>query len=208
MSALMNLNPVTIGVPVVYESYYKFDTNKVLQKAISIANLVSNFKKFDDFLELGNGGTTASEKNKGPHTWPELFNFNNWVLSCANQILRSWGYSYDKIAITDSWVNCHLNGGWTNFHTHQNTHLSLVAYITAPENSGDLLMIDPLENHWMGYPTDMNLNIIEGQPIKVSDNKVIFFAPFLRHGTQRNQTNNARWVISMNISTFKNEIIN
>jgi hypothetical protein len=52
----------------------------------------------------------------------------------------------------------------------------------------------------MGYNTTRNYEIPTGQPIAVEDNKVLVFAPFIRHATEKSNSDEERWVISMNIS--------
>ncbi len=193
-----NLKPLNIGVPLLYESYYPFDTDMLLNKFRDLFSTI-DYKNYNDFLELGESGTSAKIKNQGPHTWVEMHDFNGWATNHAASILNGWGFKFNQLKIDNSWVNCHWPGGWTNFHTHPFSNLSLVAYINAPEKSGNLLMIDPMENHWHGFPTSRNMEIVGGQPIPIEKNKVIFFAPFLRHGTEKNRSDQERWVISMNI---------
>ena len=193
------LKPLNIGVPLLYESYYPFNTNVMLNKSQNLFSTI-DYKKYNDFLELGESGTSAITKNEGPHTWVEMSDFNYWATNHAANILNQWGFKFNQLKIDSSWVNCHWPGGWTNFHTHSFSNLSLVAYINAPEKSGNLLIIDPMENHWHGFPTSRNMRMGDGQPIPVEKNKVIFFAPFLRHGTEKNMSDQERWVISMNIS--------
>lgn len=196
------LTPMNIGVPLIYEGYYVFDKPAVLKKANEFISGLSEFENLGD-LELGDAGSSASEKQKGPHTWPELQGFVEWSYQQANKILQEWGFYFDGLLITDSWMNRHRKGGWTNYHTHQLSDIVLAAYVSAPPNSGNLIMVDPLENHWMGFPTSRNFSIQNGFPIPVKDNKVVFFAPFLRHATQKSETDEERWVISMNISTIR-----
>jgi uncharacterized protein (TIGR02466 family) len=198
-----NLKPIDISVPLVFESSYQFDTENIISKAQFFSSNISDFKSdYQDVLEIGDAGTTAFCKKQGPHTWPEFEDFNQWVGYQANNILLRWGYDVDSVVITDSWFNQHKKGGWTNFHTHSGSHLVLAAYVSAPSGTGDLKIIDPLEHYWSGYPTDINLKIAKGFNIKTETNKVVFFAPFLRHGTGVNETENDRWVLSMNISCF------
>lgn len=203
-----DLNPIHLGVPLVFESNYKFDTDAVINRALQYSSNTPHFKSgMDDVLEIGNAGTTALDKRVGPHTWPEFEDFNQWVGYQASKIFECWRYDVDSIAITSSWFNQHKKGGWTNFHLHPGAHLVMAAYVSAPPGSGDLKIIDPLEHHWSGFPTSINEDNTQGISIKAETNKVVFFAPFLRHGTGINQTDHDRWVISMNIVCFsKNHV--
>ena len=199
-----NIKPISIGMPLVYESYFEFDTIKILNKAREFSSSFNNFVDREETLMLGDSTTTSWEKQHGPHTWPELDEFNYWAGWQASKILKSWDYDFDGIAVTGSWLNCSKKGGWTNFHVHHGTHLVMAAYVSAPDGSGNLKIIDPCENHWIGYPTPLHEKIQKGVEIECLTNKVIFFAPFLRHGTGVNHSNEDRWVISMNFTAVNN----
>jgi hypothetical protein len=112
---------------------------------------------------------------------------------------------YDKIAIVNSWVNRHRKGGWTNWHVHNNTDLNIAAYISAPPDSGSLIMADPLEYHWSGYNAYRRINGTGGFTLPVEDNKVYFFPSFMRHSTLSSNSDEDRWVLSVNFKTFKGQ---
>jgi hypothetical protein len=206
----MALQSIRLGPPLIYEDTYSFNKAVLIKRCEDLAANTPGFGKLIQSLEIGNAGTTAVGQYEGstkrvamqenqPHTWPELAEFSKWALNQAKVILKSWEFEVEGVGIGNSWVNKHGRGGWTNSHVHFGASLSLAAYIQADERSGHLLMVDPLEYHWSGYPNDRRSpNRTGGYRLPVEDNKVYFFAPFIRHGTEQSQSDQDRWVLSIN----------
>jgi hypothetical protein len=151
----MDLVGIRLGAPIVYESSYKFDKSALVKRCEDLATATPGFDRVAMNIEIGDAGTTVVgqfansnfdplDQSNQPHTWTELQGFVEWLGPVANKIFRSWEYDFDSISITNSWVNRHRKGGWTNFHVHRNAHLSVAAYIQADEDSVHLLMADPL----------------------------------------------------------------
>jgi len=200
-----NLEPKYLGPPLIYEGTYQFDSKALITKFQRLAN-DPRFKNFGGTMyEVGNAGSTAftSYPETCPHNLPELKEFSNWVLECSKDIFKDWEMIYNEPIIERSWVNKHGKGGWTNWHLHENAELVVSAYIKFPNNGGNLLMADPLENHWFGMRSFRTLRSTKGMEIPVEESKVLFFAPFIRHSTQPNESYDDRWVLSMNIMCGK-----
>jgi Putative 2OG-Fe(II) oxygenase len=210
----MALQGIRLGPPLVYEDTYQFDTAKIVAKCEELAVMTPNFETaFQTSLEVGAAGSTAAGQyapnrmilgSRQPHLWPEMKDFVNWVKPIANRILKEWEIDYDKVAIVNSWVNRHRKGGWTNWHVHNNTDLNIAAYISVPPDSGSLVMADPLEYHWSGYNAYRKINGAGGYILPVETNKVYFFPSFMRHSTLSSNSDEDRWVLSMNFKTSKN----
>lgn len=184
-----------------FETSYPFNQTEIIAKCEDYARNSPNFNNFNDHLEVGDAGSTATNHKNPPHTWPELRDFFGYADQCARKIFESWKLVYDNIGITRSWVNRHRRGGWTNWHTHHNSDLLLVAYFKATENSGNLILADPLEYHWAGVPIETPVNHGHSFTVKSETNKVVFMAPYIRHCTESNNTDDDRWVLSVNYKT-------
>lgn len=187
-----------IGKPLVFETQYNFDQKTLIPKCEELSKQVPTFKNFLYDLEVGDAGSTAPIKDRGPHTWPELSNFCEFASARAEMILKSWGVNFKGVAITNSWVNRHGKGGWTNYHTHPGADIVMAAYFKADAMSGDLLIMDPLEYAWNAYPALDDGVGSRATKYPARTNTVYFFAPFLRHGTEENKSTEERWVLSMN----------
>ena len=199
-----NLEAKYLGVPLVFEGSYNFDSKSL----IPIFETYTQESKFDNFglnivgLEVGNAGSSAYSnlEQNFPHNLPQLADFSDYVLQCAKEIFLEWGVVSDSPRIGRSWVNRHGQGGWTNWHVHENVDLVASAYVQYKPGCGDLFMIDPLEFHWFNYGTSRsNSGTPHASRVPISANKVIFFAPFIRHAVEPNKTEHDRWVLSCNI---------
>jgi hypothetical protein len=203
---------IKITRPLVFEDTYDFNKIILLPKCLALAQ-EPHFNSKKEPLMMGSAGTSAkadlinginniSRDPDQPHLWPELNHFVSWVRNKARGIFDEWRFEYSDIEITKSWINRHQQGGWTNAHYHLYSDLVVSAYIQAPLGSGNLVITDPMEYHWMGYRAAVNTDILLGNIIPVEDNTVVFFAPFLRHHTEINQTQQDRWVLSLNLRTL------
>ena len=198
------MTPRHIGVPLIFEEDYTFDKAVVIPRLEKITAISKDFDNYGQTLEVGNAGSTAGNHLNQIHEQPEFDDFSSWALRKAHHILSyRWDFEFDYIEITRSWSNRHKRGGWTNYHTHANCDLVLAAYVQAPPDCGNLLIIDPMENHWFGMSTKMNLRSPLTYSYPVQDNRVYFFAPFLRHATEPSKSDEDRWVLSMNFNCRK-----
>jgi hypothetical protein len=134
-----------------------------------------------------------------PHIWEAVkFAAEHWLME------------YDKYDITQCWTNRHLPGGKTLFHKHgASTQIVIAYYLNVPENSGNLLIVDPLEYHWSGYHSVRNdINNQNGWVVPVKTGDMVIMPNFLIHGTEENTSNDNRYVLTVNIQgSFKKEII-
>lgn len=190
--------PMYVGKPLVFETHYNFDQKALIPRCEELAKTVPKFKNFHYDLEVGNAGSTAMAKDKGPHTWLELADFCKVAKKQVSMIVGGWGVRHKGIVITNSWVNKHGEGGWTNYHTHPGADLVMAAYIKADPLSGDLIIMDPLEYAWNAYPADDDGMGGRATRFAARTNTVYFFAPFLRHATEASKSKEDRWVLSMN----------
>ena len=212
------LQGLHLGAPPVYEDYYEFDQSILVPKCHAMRDLCPKFMtKYQDHLEVGDAGSTAANEldandpefetkyYRQPHMWPELRDFIAWLEPRVHRILADqWEFKYEFLMVTNSWVNRHGRGGWTNWHNHGNTDLNIAAYITAPENSGDLIMADPLELHWMGYSQFKRTRDTawNGYKLPARTNAVYFFPSWMRHRTEASKTDEERWVLSINFKAI------
>ena len=211
----MTVSGIHLGPPLMYEGTYNFDKKTILPLCEQLAKDTPGFDTlFQDSLEIGAAGSTAAGGHgpesdtlvyRQPHRWPELQGFTSWVLANAKVILKSWEFQFDNVMVINSWTNRHRKGGFTNWHRHYHTDLNVAAYLQAPPNCGNLLVTDPLEMHWEGYPAYRKHNHLGGYSLEVEDNKVYFFPSFLRHSTEASKSDEDRWVITYNLKTTRKD---
>jgi hypothetical protein len=193
------LTPADKRVPLVSEDEYIFNQSEVLSRLQQFESHPA-FKNFKD-LEIGDAGTSAGDYDNSPHKIHELADFTNWALSRATEICKEWQFP-NTPSIRHSWANKHGAGGRSKAHTHPMAHLVLAAYVKAEPNCGDLYITDPLENHWFGQPTRLARTQSMEWKYQAQTNKVVFFAPWLRHETGPNESGEDRWVLSYNFTCW------
>ena len=156
-------------------------------------------------LELGNSVSTYNIKRKGvivnPLDWDCLQYLLPEIWKVILHASKQWNLDYTAFDITECWTNRHKHTGKTAFHKHGvNTHFVIAYYLNVPENSGDLLIIDPLSYHWNSYSSriiDANNNL--GWRKKVNTGDMIIMPNFLLHGTGENKNiNENRYVLTIN----------
>lgn len=198
------LRGMKLGPSYVFETEYKFDQSTILPKLEDFVNGIDGFSTFNKTLEVGQAGSSASYFSNMPHTWPEFSDFVGYAGHCAKMILDSWKIIHDEIVITRSWVNRHKRGGWTNWHSHYHADLVAAVYLKVPPKGGNLVIADPMEYQWGGLAKQTDEKYGHAHRIPVHTNKVIFLAPFVRHCTEENQSDEDRWVMSINFKSLKN----
>tara|TARA_B100000575_G_scaffold99874_1_gene79685 strand:+ start:239 stop:1186 length:948 start_codon:yes stop_codon:yes gene_type:complete len=207
---MVDLNPF----PYLYKSTYdfKFDTikEKVLDDIKRSKNIVEQTgiqtpeKEGAYTTVILAGAEVNGQRWTPPHTWTELSNFvDNWLPQKVKKLWNDWGLSpYAIPFISESWINEHSYGSFTEGHHHQNSQISLSCYLNVPENSGRLMIKDPMEiyNHSRPLNFDHTLSGKSWRYIGVDTNDVIFFPGFLEHQTERSQSNDKRYIMSININ--------
>lgn len=143
---------------------------------------------------------------KPPTAWEEYEYFTTkWLPDRVNRIMERWKLANAPLHISESWINVHNKGGWTEEHDHQLSVIALGCYLNVPENSGRLLIKTPMQAYKYSEPLHPDYwNGMEWEAIDVKTNDVIFFPGWLRHKTEKNTSDESRYVMSANI---KPEII-
>lgn len=134
-----------------------------------------------------------------PHNWEEFKTFFEFVEDTTPFLMGEWFQNYgpNKMHVGQSWINVHRKGGWTTPHHHQNSVISIAAYLDVPPSSGNFLIENPLRPYKCSEPLGENYDFWGS--IEVETNDVLFFPGWLTHKTQKNMSNNLRYVLSTNI---------
>ena len=105
----------------------------------------------------------------------------------------------------NGWINYQQPGMNMPIHGHGGPKIALTYYINVPENSGDLLLIDPRNGCDWDNGTD-GVNGTKFQRIKPSTGKIVFFPGFLLHTVEENKSNETRISLSTNMGTFDRSV--
>ncbi len=145
-----------------------------------------------------------------PHAWEEWNHFTTvWLPEQLEKVWQAWRLEPCHKYISESWINKHPVGAWTEEHDHQNVTIAMGCYLNVPKDSGRLMIKNPLQmykysepihhTYWDKSPTtgdDMSWAYI---PVETND--VVFFPGWLRHKTEVNKNKEGldRYIMSCNV---------
>lgn len=211
-NGLTTINPT----PYMFRNTFDFKWDKIKDKAIQ--HLKQSEKVIEehklDTPERDGGVTTVpllgcAKMENGrevpfvpPHEWPEMKDFIEWVKPNIDQVWSSWKLDFKMMKyISMSWMNCHPKGAYTDQHHHHNVPVAIACYLHVPPGSGNLMIKNPLAVQNFSMPVDeeyyekgMEWDVI---PVKTGD--VFFFPGWLDHKTEVNETDNDRYIMSINV---------
>tara|TARA_X000001036_G_scaffold341493_1_gene320901 strand:+ start:28 stop:1092 length:1065 start_codon:yes stop_codon:yes gene_type:complete len=207
---MVDMNPF----PYMFKSKYdfKFDTfkDKVLKDIKRSKNIVEQTgmqtpEREGGYTSILLTGTEIDGKMwVPPHQWPELDHFiKTWLPTQVKKLYKEWNLSPQALPyISESWTNEHTKGSFTEGHHHHNCQVALSCYLDVPENSGRLMIKDPMEMYSHSRPLNYNHEPLgkNWRYIDVETNDVLFFPGFLQHQTERSESNDNRYIMSINIS--------
>ena len=107
---------------------------------------------------------------------------------------------YSEILCKDVWINVSNEGEQQETHIHPKSHLSVVYYVSAPDNSGDLIFYSPTHNVNM-FPIRYSKESEAGMQIisyKPKESLLMIFGSNLQHRVSRNLSKSKRVSIAMN----------
>lgn len=102
---------------------------------------------------------------------------------------------------TRGWLNYLLPGQHLPLHCHGGSKISLTYYVNAPDNSGDLMLIDPRG----GVDWEKGEDGISGTKfnrITPTAGKLVFFPSYVLHSVDVNKSKEPRISITTDISTL------
>lgn len=177
----------------IYKFEYDFKWEEIQGEVCSFIDNVEN----NSLLEVGQSTSTVVARLQGPHTWGLFAPFMEWLKDPIQEVWERLGYPANGNSITaqQSWFNKHRNGGETLEHAHGYTELVVTSYLRLPENSGYIQFRDPLEWHKINTPNEM---IEPFYTVPCKQNEVLIFPGWLKHRTEKNETNDDRIVMTMN----------
>jgi uncharacterized protein (TIGR02466 family) len=103
--------------------------------------------------------------------------------------------------VTDCWANINSPGSFNRKHTHFNSMLSGVYYPSVPDNSGQIVFVDPrVQAHVITLPvtgkTAFTSRKIRRTPVS---GEFILFPSWLEHSVEMNESDKERVSVAFNI---------
>ena len=184
---------------------------------IPLFELIFDEDLFKDEVDLiiskiqEDGVLHVNEKNLASE---DSFILDEWNLpkikQCIESSLKHFAddvlqYEYEKLYITQSWVNVNLPGSSHHYHKHPNSILSGILYLNTGDECGDIVFHQP-----EGYGIDLKPkikfdenNILTWETVKFApkDNQLFIFPSNLYHSVSTNLNENVDRV-SLSFNTF------
>lgn len=154
---------------------------------------------------------TPSPPQRGAFEWvssPDLHTRREfaWLataaLNAANCYLDRGTFIRDGVEITEMWANVSEPGGQHRAHTHPNSWLSGVYYLSAPPGSGNISFNDPRPG-----PSLLRLAQTSGgtqeftlqATVEPADNMLLLFPSWLTHAVGPNEATQPRVSVAFNL---------
>jgi uncharacterized protein (TIGR02466 family) len=137
----------------------------------------------------------------------ELSDLTEWMVSRANGFKELQGlHSHLKVNLNECWVNIlnkqsfHIN----HPHAHADNWVSFVYYVTANEDSGNIIFMSPHQNVELtiprSYVNNGNLHNSPRWSVTPFNGLVIAFPSWLTHYVEHNQSSEPRISIAYNFT--------
>jgi len=186
--------------PIIFKAHYA-DLNWSAIKS-KVDDLISRVNNNTD-IEKAGGISTVDLQDRPedqPHTWPEFNSLRQWIMPRVDEAVRLWRLTKQPYHVTNSWINRHDIGAWTDEHTHPGVQITLAFYLYAPANSGRIMFRDPMSYHWGGQPSEYRQKTgSEWYPIDITSGDLLIFPGWLPHKTESNQSSESRYVFTINL---------
>ena len=124
------------------------------------------------------------------------------------KVVKSQTYDYIAPTVKDfefwharGWLNYHKTGKGIPIHGHGSPKIAMTYYVKAPDNCGDLLLIDPRNGCDWDSGND-GVNGTKFNRIKPVESKLVFFPGFVLHMVEPNQSDQVRASVTSNMGTF------
>lgn len=177
--------------PLIYKENIPFNFESVREKVVRHIEET----KVNVELEVGDAKSSVNNRSRDPHTWIEFKSLFEAMHPLVMKAVDGWDMALPNVVIGSSWCNVHNRGGWTDEHQHRGTVFSAVIYLSVPENGGNLQIRNPLEYHWGSISTKAPTPWTT-IPVKTGD--VLIFPSWLMHRTEKNESDQPRYVMSLN----------
>jgi uncharacterized protein (TIGR02466 family) len=99
-----------------------------------------------------------------------------------------------------AWINLHDEGGFNTQHNHPGAYLSGCFYLSVPEGSGDLIIIDPMPGVNYSDLQGKAPNCNSVQSITPKEGLFVVFPSWLEHRVEQHENREPRISIAMNLS--------
>ena len=125
------------------------------------------------------------------------------IKNLTEKYIKEWGFLEElNLSLYGLWINISKKNSFQEYHTHINRNekhiFSGTLYIDVYEDSGNLVLVNPLNNIISHYP--LSSKIFSEYFITPQNGLIVSFPSFIGHYVGENKNNNDRISISWNIT--------
>lgn len=135
---------------------------------------------------------------KHPAIYKEL------IETVANKVLlfaKEFGITDNALELIDVWANVSERGSFQEYHIHPYSHFAATYYVTAPLNSGAIVLRKPGEMYPLPYVDNyLQHSTVEYEPIV---GRLIMFRSNIEHMVEINKSDSERISVTFNFKIKK-----
>ena len=183
------------SVPIWQSEYPEFEDHKEI-----FLSAIKDYKNENPSIKKSNiAGYHSPETLHGVEEFRPLFEY---ICQLGMKAVADLNFVECDVALTSAWLNINDTRQCMNSEHIHGDVFSGVFYLSAPEESGKLVLQNPAINHmWSGCALTSQKNEFTGESIRIEpiDGNIILFPSYLPHSVETNNHDEARIAISFNL---------
>ena len=183
------------SVPIWQSEYPEFEDHKEI-----FLSTIEDYKKENPSIKKSNiAGYHSPETLHGVEEFRPLFEY---ICQLGMKAVSDLNFVECDVALTSAWLNINDSRQCMNSEHIHGDVFSGVFYLSAPEESGKLVLQNPAINRmWSGCALASQKNEFTGESIRIEpiEGNIILFPSYLPHSVETNNHDEARIAISFNL---------
>ena len=174
----------------------------ILQSFLGVQNRVLEFVKSQEFTYHGNGYMTHENFLE----CPQMKIVKDFITKKVDEYLYSDCCISEEISVelVTSWVNLHKKGDWGHLHSHYNSVISGVWYLSTTPESGEFI-IHP-DNKLFGNLLDLPRRVYnefngDQYAFTPQNGDLLIFPSTMKHSVTSNECDSPRFSLAFNYMT-------
>lgn len=183
------------SVPIWQSEYPEFEDHKEI-----FLSVLEDYKKENPSIKKSNiAGYHSPETLHGVEEFRPLFEY---ICQLGMKAVSDLNFVECDVALTSAWLNINDSRQCMNSEHIHGDVFSGVFYLSAPEESGKLVLQNPAINRmWSGCALASQKNEFTGESIRIEpiEGNIILFPSYLPHSVETNNHDEERIAISFNL---------
>lgn len=192
----MNLIPI-YSVPLWQSEYPEFDEHKEI-----FLTAIKTYKEENPNKEIPKTNIAGYQSPNTLHSVAELRPLFEYICQLGFKASTDLDFIDCDIALTEAWLNINDTRQCMNSEHVHGEVFSGVFYLSAPDESGKLVLQNPAINRmWKGCHLTSHKNQFTGESIKIepTEGSIVVFPSYLPHSVETNNHDEERISISFNL---------